>query len=87
MTDVLCDVCSNSTTIDGDSTGLGVLSAQWGYDSKHDGERYEVHLCESCFFSTLVNLSRDRMINHLFDEPAKNQPAFGLIKPNSYFKD
>ncbi len=79
-TDVLCDVCSSSTTIDGVSTGFGVLSAQWGYGSKHDGERYEVHLCESCFFNTLANLSRDRMTSHLFDEPANTQPVFGLIK-------
>lgn len=81
-TDVLCDVC-NSKTIEGASAGFGVLSAHWGYGSKHDGERYEVYLCESCFFNTLGKLRRDHMTSHLFDDTVNNQAAFGLIKQNS----
>ncbi len=86
-TDVLCDVCSSSTTVNEVSVVFGVLSAHWGYGSKHDGERYEVHLCESCFFNTLAKLRRDRMTNCLFDEAANTQPTFGLIKQDGYVKD
>lgn len=86
-TDVLCDVCANLITTEGVSVGHGVLSAKWGYGSKHDGERYEVHLCEICFFNTLANLRRDHMTNHLFDEPADTFITFGLVKQDSYFKD
>lgn len=45
ITDVVCNVCNQLTKLE-----FGTLSAHWGYDSKHDGERYEVQLCEKCFF-------------------------------------
>lgn len=85
--DVLCDICGNSTTIEGVSAGFGVLSALWEYGSKHDGERYEVHLCEICFFNTLAKLRRDHMTNHLFDEPTDTPLTFGLINQDCCFKD
>lgn len=88
-TDVLCDVCSSSTATEGVSPQFGVLSAHWGYGSQHDGERYEVHLCESCFFRTLAGLRRERMVNHLFDQPSNTQPdeTFGLAERDSYLQD
>ena len=43
VTDVVCDVCNQSTKLE-----FGTLSAHWGYGSKHDGERYELQLCEKC---------------------------------------
>ena len=52
VVDVICDVCGDSTTKTM-AQEYGTLSAHWGYGSvRHDGERYEVHLCEDCFFET-----------------------------------
>lgn len=51
VVDVLCDVCGKNTNFE-----YGVLQANWGYESTHDGDRYEVHLCEICFFETLTDL-------------------------------
>ncbi|MBA1261990.1 hypothetical protein [Stutzerimonas stutzeri] len=42
--DVLCDVCGESTRVEGYGLQFGTLHASWGYGSTHDGERYEVHL-------------------------------------------
>ena len=49
VSDVLCDVCGDSTRVEGYGLQFGTLRASWGYGSAHDGERYEVHLCEPCF--------------------------------------
>lgn len=89
--DVLCDVCSKSTSPTGASPQYGVLSAHWGYGSQHDGERYEVQLCEHCFFRTLAGLRRERMVSHMFDDTADvaEQPeeTFGLKDRGNFFKD
>ncbi|MFW1828157.1 MULTISPECIES: hypothetical protein [unclassified Acinetobacter] len=63
VTDVLCDVCNQSIQLQ-----FGVLSANWGYGSKHDGERYELHLCEKCFFYALSTLKRKHSGERIFDE-------------------
>ncbi|ENV35633.1 hypothetical protein [Acinetobacter gerneri] len=47
--DVLCNVCNQSTKLE-----FGNLSAHWGYGSKHSGEKYELQLCEKCFFYALA---------------------------------
>ncbi len=90
ITDVLCDDCSCATTPPGGSPEFGVLSALWGYGSEHDGERYEIHLCESCFFATLSNLRRQRMVEHMFDDAAnqagESGAPFGLVERGNYFK-
>lgn len=66
-----------------------MLSAHWGYGSQHDGERYEVHLCENCFFRTLAGLRRERMVNSLFDQPVTTpqDETFGLVERDSYFQN
>lgn len=86
-TDVLCDVCVTSTSKPGTPAQFGVLSAHWGYGSQHDGERYEVHLCEGCFFSTLSALRRQRMIEEESDQAIKSDAPFGLVERDNYFKD
>ena len=61
--------------------GLELYPAHWGYGSKHDGERYEVHLCEACFFRALSGLRRERMVNTMFDEePDTAEDEFGLVR-------
>ena len=57
------------------------LSANWGYGYRHDGERYEVHLCERCFFETLANLRQFHRQNNMFAddyEPA-DPKHFGRV--------
>ena len=63
ITDVLCDVCNQSTKLE-----FGTLSAHWGYGSKHDEERYELQLCEKCFFYALATLRKERADEFMFDE-------------------
>lgn len=54
LTDVRCDVCDLSTRpASGDFT-YGVLQAHWHQGAMHEGERYEIHLCESCFLQSLT---------------------------------
>ncbi len=61
VVDVICDVCGDSTTKTM-AQEYGTLSAHWGYGSvRHDGERYEVHLCEDCFFETLASLRQSHL--------------------------
>ena len=75
ITDVVCDVCNHSTKLE-----FGTLSADLGYDSKHDGERYEVQLCEKCFFYALSTLKKERIDAFMFDEnfDPSNLDGFGL---------
>lgn len=79
-----CDVCGNSAQVEGGGLEFGTLQAHWGYGSKHEGERYEVHLCESCFFSTLSNLRRSRQLDTMFNDPSEAiDETFGLMKRDS----
>ncbi|QSR34162.1 hypothetical protein CFI10_04030 [Marinobacterium iners] len=76
-----CDVCGDSTSDGGGYTPqFGVLKADWGYGSRYDGARYELHLCESCFFSALATLKQERLACRMFDENEGDQAAeFGLV--------
>ena len=65
VVDVLCDVCGESTRYEDGSLEYGTVKGSWGYNSKHDNERYEVHLCETCFFGTLAYLRQDRKSTRL----------------------
>lgn len=57
VVDVCCDVCSDSTKKYEDILEFATLAATWGYGSiSHDGEQYQMHLCEDCFFETLAFL-------------------------------
>lgn len=58
VSDVVCDVCRFTTRVDGGGLQFATLQAHWGYGSKHDGERWEIHLCESCFFKLLPALNK-----------------------------
>ena len=61
--DGVCDVCNQSTKLE-----FGTLSAHLGYGSKHDGERYELQLCEKCFFYALATIVKVRADVFMFDE-------------------
>jgi len=88
VADITCDVCCQSTRVEGHGFQFGTLQAHWGYGSKHDGERYEVHLCEACFFRALSGLRRERMVNTMFDEnPDSADDEFGLVQRSEFWKD
>ena len=88
VADITCDACCRSTRVEGYGLQFGTLQAHWGYGSKHDGERYEVHLCEPCFFRALGGLRRDRMVNTMFDEnPDTADGEFGLVQRSEFWKE
>ena len=62
-TDILCDVCKESTQLN-----HAVLSTNWGKESKHDGEQYQLYLCEACFFATVATLKREHRVKQMFNE-------------------
>lgn len=83
--DTLCDVYGSHTHVPGYGQQFGTLQALWGYGSKHDGERYRVHLCESCYFQVLAVLRQERRINTMFDdEPPADDKAFGRVVRDNF---
>lgn len=84
ISDVVCDVCGNSTTKEkGYAPEFATLQADWGYSSDHDGEHYEIHLCEGCFFSTLATLKEQHRANHMFSEDTAEEHS--ALEPTSKF--
>ncbi|MFQ2601389.1 hypothetical protein ACK30G_00700 [Aeromonas caviae] len=80
VVDVLCDACGCSTKTTFGTNEYGCLSADFGYGSQHhDGERYQVHLCEMCFFGTLATVREMHRGHHMFDDEAANPDTFGRI--------
>lgn len=84
--DVVCDVCCAAMR-EGSGLQFGTLRASWGAGSVHDGERYEVHLCEPCFFRGLAGLKRDRMVNTMFSSGDEDLSNFGLVAREDIFND
>ena len=84
VSDIRCDVCDESCSpVEGYDPLYGTLSAKWGYGSRHDGESYEVHLCESCFFQALASLQEQRRGQLMFSEQGYElNPDFGRIENN-----
>ncbi|MNR46007.1 hypothetical protein D3C85_1649180 [compost metagenome] len=66
-----------------------MLQAHWGYGSAHDGERYEIHLCERCFFQTVANLKQERRAQTMFSENEKDKLTdnFGMVAADDFFND
>ena len=84
VSDIRYDVCDESCSpAEGYDPLYGTLSAKWGYGSRHDGENYELHLCESCFFQALANLQEQRRGHLMFSEQGyEPNPDFGRIENN-----
>jgi len=88
VTDVVCDVCLLTTRVQGAGLQFGTVQALWGYGAKHDGERYELHLCESCFFQAIAYLKQERRLQSLFDEDGGVvDDQFGLVAKDDYFRE
>lgn len=77
--DVLCSVCGGSTCHEGNGPQFGTLSARWGHGSAHDGECYEVRLCEPCFFGAVFHLRRERMVSIMFSDEDQDLSHFGRL--------
>jgi len=61
---VYCDVCGECCTSAIFGTESALISANWGYSSKKDGQTYKIDLCEDCFDLTIIFLkNRKREIN------------------------
>ncbi|MGO3986489.1 hypothetical protein ABI582_19170 [Pseudomonas sp. SAS7] len=86
VTDIICDMCGDSTRVAAGELQFGTMHASWGEGSSHCGEEYELHLCENCFFVQKSTMQRTRWIGVMFedegDEILKNQ-AYGLIGQHS----
>ncbi|AVI61505.1 hypothetical protein [Halomonas sp. GFAJ-1] len=93
VTDVVCDVCLTTTRVTDENLEYATLKAHWGYGSQHDGERYEVHLCESCFFRALAYFKQERRVQNLFSEDSDRERALntdnrlGIVATDDYFRD
>lgn len=78
--DVCCDTCGKSTTI---NTNIGpdyaTLESCWGYGSYHDGSKYNIDLCETCFFD-VINFIKEKRRKVLgpFNYPYANDPLEGV---------
>jgi hypothetical protein len=77
--DVSCDICGKSTT---NNTNVGpdyaTLESCWGYGSKHDGSKYDIELCENCFFEVLDFIKQKRKeILGPFNYPYSKDPLEG----------
>lgn len=57
---IMCDTCGKSCTDDYGNHENATLEALWGYSSRKDNQRFEIHLCESCFDETLDFLRKKR---------------------------
>lgn len=87
VTDIVCDVCRCSTRLDTGVLQFGTLQAHWGYGTAHDGERYELHLCEDCFFRALAHLKQERRTQNLFEDGQDLSDELGLVGTDDYFGD
>ncbi|WP_065426130.1 hypothetical protein, partial [Pseudomonas putida] len=83
---VVCDVCGMSTRDGEGEIQYGTMHAAWGRASCHSGEEYELHLCESCFFSQAAEMRRVRWLAAMFDEAGDailGNGAYGLVKQST----
>jgi hypothetical protein len=90
--DVVCDVCQLSTRVTNGGLQFATLQAHWGDGTKHHGERYELHLCEGCFFQAVANLKQERRTQTLFSDDGRADRAFvgddfGLIPNDSFMSE
>lgn len=59
-----CDACQRASE-EGEHQ-FATLKA--GYGTQDAAERYELHLCKSCFSGTLAYIKRERFVHRMFDD-------------------
>jgi hypothetical protein len=88
VVDIKCDVCGASTKVSTGGHQFGTLEARWGYGAAHDGERYELHLCEGCFFQAVAKQKQEMRAQKMFIADASEMPDdLGLVAKDDYFAD
>lgn len=71
---LFCNLCGNEIE-DPQEYGheFATLRAEWGYQSKHDSDRVEIHFCESCVYEKIIpSLKIPPTINGRNDGHQKN---------------
>ena len=54
---VICDSCGQNCKGNSNyESEYATLRANWGYWSDSDGQNYELHLCEHCFYDVLGHI-------------------------------
>jgi hypothetical protein len=78
--DVHCDVCGKSTTnYDDVGPDYATLESCWGYGSEDDGTKYNIDLCETCFFKILTFIKdKRRKVLGPFNYPYEHDPLNGI---------
>lgn len=79
LDDIVCDICGDSCKKNLDIESAK-LFAHWGYDSKKDGDVYDIDLCEKCFDRTLNYLMQIRSC------VSKREDHSDTLTPSSTFK-
>jgi hypothetical protein len=82
---IQCDQCGKDCEGAEDMFGINhaTLDAAWGYGSKSDGSKFEVHLCESCFYSVLDFIRGERRKTlGCFDYAHDYDPLYGENEDN-----
>ncbi|WP_224795675.1 hypothetical protein [Pseudomonas fluorescens] len=88
VVEVMCDRCGGTTQVEGNGLQFGTMRAQWGYGSQHDGQVYELHLCETCFFAQLTDIKRERWTREMFSaegDAIRDDDNFGLVEKGVFF--
>ena len=76
---VLCDCCGQSTTnIEQIGPDYATLESCWGYGSPNDGVKYDIQLCENCFYDILKTIRQKRQkVLGPFNFPYEKDPLEG----------
>jgi hypothetical protein len=77
---VLCDCCGQSTTnIEQIGPDYATLESCWGYGSPNDGVKYDIQLCENCFYDILKTIRQKRQKTlGIFKYPHDVDPLNGI---------
>ena len=76
--DVICDCCGQSSTTMNIGPSWAELCATWGYGSIHDGDQYDIDICENCFLEILnfIKAKRKKVLGPL-KYPYEQDPLKG----------
>ena len=77
---ILCDCCGQSTTnIEQIGPDYATLESCWGYGSPNDGVKYDIQLCENCFYDILKTIRQKRQKTlGIFKYPHDVDPLNGI---------
>ena len=72
---VICDSCGQNCKGNSNyESEYATLRANWGYWSDSDGQNYELHLCEHCFYDVLGHIKAGAI--HIYQNPEFGEDWF-----------